>query len=150
LGEHLLSGTADAVDMFCQMENADRQLVWAKFDRADWELARQHLLAHKTQALGIRQQHCFQHGAVLKPLFVRGPITITHGDWTSGVIQWSSVTPNRYNQMNRPGSFEVSGDLARRKSKALLNCETGSYTHDLPHCDDQPRWLAGSVLAFSV
>ncbi|KAF8164069.1 hypothetical protein BJ912DRAFT_1005043 [Pholiota molesta] len=108
LGEYLLSGTADAVDMFCQMENADRQLIWAKFDRADWELARQHLLpvVYRTRALGIRQQHCFQRGAVVKSLFVRGPITITHGDRESGVSRWTSATPSRYNQTDRPGSYD--------------------------------------------
>jgi hypothetical protein len=136
--------------MFCQMENADRQLIWAKFDRADWELARQHLLpvVYRTRALGIRQQHCFQRGAVVKSLFVRGPITITHGDREGGVSRWSSGTPNRYNQTDRPGSYDVSCGSATRKNLFLEpDYRTGSCKSHSRHGVGQSGGLAVVVHA---
>jgi hypothetical protein len=86
------------MDIFNRMQNGDGEWVWAKAAREDWDLVREELLG-SGQALGV--------GRAAPLPFVRGPLTIAHK--ASGALKWD-IFGERYD-MERPGSYAVSGDL---------------------------------------
>jgi hypothetical protein len=75
LGERLPSGKADRIDIFCRMLNSQDEWIWAKADRADWDIVRAEL-ALTAKPLGIRVQSYLN--AVIRPPFVKGQMIVAY------------------------------------------------------------------------
>lgn len=147
LGEYLPGGKADAIDIFCQMLSRSNEWIWAKADGADWDLVREHLRLSQN-ALGIRPQNDVRHSIVTKPLFIKGPITLTFGERNAvSTSKWTPVAANLNTQMDRPESYQVSCNIV--DEWPLLRTRVGSCKIYCSFRDSEFVYLACNVPTFS-
>ncbi|KAF8162234.1 hypothetical protein BJ912DRAFT_935575 [Pholiota molesta] len=90
LGECLPSGKADRVDILCRMLNSQGEWIWAKADRADWNIVRAEL-ALTAKPLGIRNRLQSYLNAVIRPPFVKGRMIVAYGEMGGGIMTWTSM-----------------------------------------------------------
>lgn len=97
------------------MLNSQDEWIWAKADRADWDVVRAEL-ALTAKPLGICLQN---YNAATRPPFVKGSIIVAYGEMRGGAMGWTSVTGSEANNtrwITRPGSYLVSHNLVNKRS----------------------------------